>query len=151
MTTERAGDLHRLHDEVGALLSHHEHRYTSGRRRLIEIIAVADRPLTLPEILEADDELSQSSAYRNLDVLESSRAVRRVISAGDHTHFELAESLVGHHHHLICLDCGVIEDIVLDEQVESVVDGALHDLADRAGFTPLHHAVDLHGYCARCS
>ena len=151
MTTERSSDLQRLHDEVGTLLARHDHRYTSGRRRLVEIIAAADRPLTLPEILDADDALSQSSAYRNLDVLESSRAIRRVISAGDHAHFELAESLVGHHHHLICVDCGVVEDVVLDEHVESAVDGVLHHLADQVGFTPLHHAVDLHGYCARCS
>ena len=144
-------NLDQLHDEVSELLSRHDHRYTSGRRRLIEALAGADRPLTLPEILERDDHLTQSSAYRNLDVLESSGAVRRLTRTGDHTHHELAESMLGHHHHLICVGCGLIEDIRLGDELEDQVDGALAAAARSAGFTPLHHSLDLHGHCGDCA
>jgi Fur family ferric uptake transcriptional regulator len=144
-------NLDHLHDEITELLDRHDHRYTSGRRRLVEVLAGAERPLTLPEILERDSDLSQSSAYRNLDVLESSGAMRRITGTGDHAHFELAESMLGHHHHLICVSCGVVEDIHLGERLEHAVDEALGNAARAAGFTPLHHSLDLHGHCAECS
>ena len=146
-----AGDLDRLHDEITELLDRCDHRYPSGRRRLVGVLALADRPLTLPEILGEDDRLSQSSAYRNLDVLESSGAIRRIVGTGDHAHFELAEAMLGHHHHLICVGCGMIEDIRLGDQLEGAVDEALGQAADAVGFTPLHHSLDLHGHCAECS
>lgn len=143
--------LDQLHDEVAELLRRHDHRYTSGRRRLVEVLAVAERPLTLPEVLARDSQLSQSSAYRNLDVLESSGAIRRISGTADHAHHELAESMLGHHHHLICVGCGVIEDIRLGDTLEAEVDQALTGAAVQAGFTPLHHSLDLHGHCADCS
>lgn len=144
-------DDDQLHDEIDELLSRHDHRYTSGRRRLVAVLAVAERPLTLPEILERDGRLTQSSAYRNLDVLESSGVVRRIVGAGDHAHHELAESMLGHHHHLICVGCGLVEDIRLGDELEHAVDDALGEAAAAAGFTPLHHSLDLHGRCAGCS
>lgn len=144
-------DLDQLHDQVNELLLRQDHRYTSGRRRLVEVMAVADRPLTLPEILARDSRLTQSSAYRNLDVLESSGAVRRITGTGDHAHHELAESMLGHHHHLICVGCGLIEDVRLGDELEQAIDAALASAADGADFTPLHHALDLHGHCADCS
>jgi len=143
-------NLDHLHDEISELLGRHDHRYTSGRRRLIEVLAAAERPLTLPEVLERDSALSQSSAYRNLDVLESSGAIRRLTGSGDHAHFELAEAMLGHHHHLICMGCGVIEDVRLGDGLEEAVDEALAQAAAAAGFTPLHHSLDLHGHCAEC-
>lgn len=149
--TDTSRVLDQLHDEITELLRRHDHRYTSGRRRLIKVLAVAERPLTLPEILGRDAELTQSSAYRNLDVLETGGAIHRIIGTGDHAHFELAESMLGHHHHLICVGCGVIEDIRLGDTLEHAVDAALGDAAQNAGFTPLHHSLDLHGHCAACS
>jgi len=140
-----------LHDSVQARLARDEHRYTPSRRRLIDVIASAGRPMTLPDIVASDPELAQSSAYRNLDVLERSGVIQRITHGGDHTHFELAEPLVDHHHHLVCLTCGRIEDVRLGDEVEEAVDGAFASVAAEAGFTPVHHSLDLHGICSACS
>lgn len=139
-----------LHTNVAAQLARHDHRYTGGRRRLVEALAQAGRPVTLPDISASDPDLAPSSAYRNLDVLERSGVIRRMNHGGEHSHFELAEPLLDHHHHLICVTCGSIEDIHLDDQLERRVDSALNAAADAAGFTPLHHSLDLHGHCAQC-
>lgn len=140
-------------DDVAALLHQVGQRYTDGRRRVVAVLARAGRPLTLPEILDRNDALSQSSVYRTLDVLERAGVVRRIVGgpASEHAHFELSELLLDHHHHLICLGCGTIEDVLLDEEVERAVDEALGDAAAAAGFTPVHHSVDLHGHCADCA
>ncbi len=135
---------------VRARLARQGHRYTSGRRRLVEVLAGAGRPVTLPEIAAAAPELAPSSAYRNLDVLESCRIAVRVWTGGDHSRFELAEPMLSHHHHLVCMACGTVEDVRLDDELEHLVDRGLADAARRAAFTPVHHMLDLHGHCSAC-
>ncbi len=142
--------LAEVHLQIGARLTRQEHRYTSGRRQLVEVLAQAKQPMTLPDIVAADPDLAQSSAYRNLDVLVRSGVIRRLSAGGDHAHFELAEPLLGHHHHLICIRCGSIEDIHLSSDVELLVDQSLSEIASQTGFTPIHHSLDLHGHCADC-
>ena len=142
--------LTEVHLQIGARLTRQEHRYTSGRRQLVEVLAQAKQPMTLPDIVAADPDLAQSSAYRNLDVLVRSGVIRRLSAGGDHAHFELAEPLLGHHHHLICIRCGSIEDIHLGSDVELLVDQSLSEIASQTGFTPIHHSLDLHGHCADC-
>ena len=143
-------DLVELHALVGARLGHHDCRYTDGRRRLVEALAGAGQPVTLPDIVAAAPDLAPSSVYRNLDVLERFGVVSRISIGGDHAHFELAEPLRSHHHHLVCVGCGAIEDFHLDDDFEELVDRRLSEAAKRAGFTPLHHSLDLHGHCAGC-
>ena len=98
----------------------------------------------------AAPELAPSSIYRNLHVLERSGVVNRITASGDHAYFEFAEPLLSHHHHLVCVACGSIEDVFLDDELEAVVDRSLAELASRSGFTPSHHSLDLHGRCANC-
>lgn len=154
MTRGRAGPpltTSDLHAAVGTRLARYDYRYTNGRRRLVDVIAAAGQPVTLPDIVAAAPELAPSSVYRNLDVLERSGVVDRIASNGDHAHFEFAEPLLSHHHHLICIDCGAIEDVRLDDDIEALVDRSLAEVAGRAGFKPLRHSLDLHGYCTDCA
>ncbi len=139
-----------LHAAVGRRLERHDHRYTRGRRHLVETLARVARPVTLPQIAAHADELPQSSAYRNLEVLERCGVITRIAGTADHAHFELAEPLVDHHHHLVCLGCGSLEDVHLDQELEKMVDAELAQAAASARFTPTHHSLDLHGYCHDC-
>src|SRR3712207_3394066 len=97
------------HATASARLRADQQRYTPGRRALVDALAAADRPLTIPELLQADDRLALSSAYRNLTVLERAGVVRRLVTSDEHARFELAEDLTEHHHHLICATCGRID------------------------------------------
>ena len=117
-------------------LARHDYRYTNGRRRLVDVIAAAGQPVTLPDIVVAAPELAPSSVYRNLDVLERSGVVDRITSSGDHAYFEFAEPLLSHHHHLICIDCGSIEDVRLDDDVEALVDRSLAEAGQPDGLHP---------------
>lgn len=143
-------DLEQLHEDVKQRLAVAGHRYTEGRRALVTVLASAQRPLTLRDIVSRVPELPQSSAYRNLDALREGGIVIRISAGGDRSHFELAESLLGHHHHLICVSCGTIEDMRIDGALEAEVDRALIGAAGAAGFTPLRHSLDLYGECADC-
>lgn len=139
-----------LHPTISSRLAGAGQRYTSGRRELIEVLAQTDRPLTAAEIGSAGD-LSQSSAYRNLAVLESAGVVHRIAGSDEFARFELAEAHGGHHHHhLICSSCGAVEDFTLSSGVEATIVRELEELAHRHGFVPSEHQVDLVGLCADC-
>lgn len=125
-------------------------RYTANRRAIVEQLADAGRPLTIPELLGLRDELAQSSAYRNLALLEQAGVVHRIVTGDDHARYELAEALTHHHHHLICSTCGSVEDFTVSASLEQSLTGALRHEAERHGFTTAEHRLDLLGTCARC-
>ena len=139
-----------LHTTVTRRLRHVGQRYTSQRRALVDILAAAPAPLTLPQLLERSVGLAQSSAYRNLAVLERAGVTHRIVTSGDHACWELAEDLTEHHHHLICNACGDVTDFTVPSEIERGLDSALAEAASGAGFSALHHRLDLVGLCARC-
>jgi Fe2+ or Zn2+ uptake regulation protein len=127
-------------------------RYTSKRRALVELLAAADRPLTMPELVEMGDGLAQSSLYRNLSVLEAAGVVRRVVTENEFARFELAEDLTGHHHHhLVCSGCGSVEDVTFPDAFEQQLEGALESVAASSRFTVTAHRLDLVGLCSACA
>ncbi len=127
-----------------------EQRYTAGRRRLVELLVASTAPLSLPEVLDADRTIPQSSAYRNLTVLEEAGVVRKLVTRGDFARFELAEELTEHHHHLVCSSCGGVEDFTVSPAVERALKRVVGTVEDRTGFSTEHHRLDLVGTCARC-
>ncbi|MGB0114384.1 MAG: Fur family transcriptional regulator [Ilumatobacteraceae bacterium] len=139
-----------IHRTVRDRLDGGDQRYTAGRRALIDALANADGPVTLPELIDLAPTLAQSSAYRNLAVLEEVGAVRRLVHAADHARYELAEDLTEHHHHLICEACGTVRDVTLTSALERRLDAAFDELAIGEGFTPAHHTIDIYGRCADC-
>jgi Fe2+ or Zn2+ uptake regulation protein len=139
-----------LHASVAQRLGEQGQRYSTGRRRLVAGLVGADRPVTIPELLESMPEMAQSSAYRNLSVLEQVGVVSRVVTFGEHARFELAEDLMGHHHHLICTSCGRVEDFIVPDAVERTVDEAMASVVAPTGFAPTAHRLDLLGTCRSC-
>ncbi|CAN5502953.1 transcriptional repressor [soil metagenome] len=139
-----------VHTTVSQRLRSNGLRYTSSRRAVIDILSDSDRPLTIPEILEKNRSLAQSSAYRNLTELISAGAVHRLVAGDEYSHFELAEDLTSHHHHLVCTHCGRVADIILSDSVELSMTEALDSAAGSVGFTAEHHRLDVLGRCADC-
>jgi Fur family ferric uptake transcriptional regulator len=140
-----------LHVEVAARLKHAGQRYTSKRRTLVEILDRESQPMSIPDILRRRRGLAQSSVYRNLTVLERAHVARRVITGEDHSHFELAEDLTEHHHHLVCSTCGAVEDVTIPPGLERSVERTLDDVAADTGFTAVSHRIDLIGTCRNCA
>jgi Fe2+ or Zn2+ uptake regulation protein len=140
-----------LHDLASDRLRSDGQRYTAGRRDLVTLLAELDQPVTIPQLLERRRGLAQSSAYRNLAVLERAGVVQRVVTADEFARYELAEDLTDHHHHLICSTCGEVSDFTVPPAVEERLERALADAAAQAGFRTTGHRLDLVGTCAGCS
>jgi Fur family ferric uptake transcriptional regulator len=136
---------------VADKLAERDLRYTVGRRQIVAALRRADGPVTLPDLLGLSADLAQSSAYRNLSLMEEAGVVRRIVHRGDHAHFELDEALTEHHHHLICERCGQVADFTLGAALEQRLAGAFDDATEATGFVPTHHVVDVYGSCAACA
>ncbi len=139
-----------VHDVVERRLAEADQRYTAGRRALVDVLARAGRPLTVPEIVAANEELAQSSAYRNVTSLVELGVLRRLRGPEDHDRFELAEALSHHHHHLVCVECGRVEDVELSLDLEQTLREAARVVGATHGFGVVEHRLDVLGRCRTC-
>ena len=144
-------DRDTLHNEVRLRLEAKGRRFTSNHRLVIDVLADAGQPLTIPQILPRTPGLPQSSVYRTLTVLEEAEAVSRLAVGSNHAHFELSEHVGRHHHHLVCRSCGSVTDVTLGPKTEGSINDALLQAARRHGFRVEGHQVDAFGHCAACA
>ncbi len=141
-----------LHAVAAQRVRAEDQRYTAGRRALVEVLADADQPLTIPQLLKRRKELAQSSVYRNLAVLDRAGVVHRIVTSDEFARYELAEDLTEHHHHhLICTRCGDVIDFTVPARLEADLDTTAANVAKRTGFVVDHHQLDLVGACSRCA
>ncbi len=140
-----------LHTKVTGRLRRFDQRYTSGRRALVETLVGAGRPVTIAEVLAGGSVPAQSTAYRNLAVLVQAGVVRKVFAGDDLTRYELAEELTQHHHHMVCVNCGAIEDFTVPNRLEQSLDKLFGQVSEGTGFTPQAHRLDLLGTCGNCA
>jgi Fe2+ or Zn2+ uptake regulation protein len=143
-------ELSELHQIAGQRLSDAELLYTKGRRELVELLSGLTRPATMPELLDMRPRLTQSSMYRNMTDLETAGVVQKVVGADDRTRYELAEELIGHHHHSICTACGAVDDVVIPARTERTLESALANAVEMTGFLATGHRLDVIGLCAQC-
>lgn len=124
------------------------HKATPSRLSLLQILAKADAPLSIPSIIkESRNSLTQATLYRALESLVDVGIVRRIDVGHTHAHYEL-ESSEKHHHHLICKSCGVIEDVELCE----VSDISTSVLRRSKKFTKIQgHSLEFFGVCKKCA
>ena len=127
-------------------------RYTAARRAVVAELLRSGGPRSAAEI---DDGLRRSiplsSLYRSLAVLEEAGVLTPHHGTRGVTRYEPAEWLSGHHHHLVCNDCGGVEDVAVSRSDEGRLDDLVGAIAGRAGFRPGGHALEIEGKCARCS
>lgn len=124
-------------------------RLTEHRRRVLEILWTAGRPIGAYEILEAMRDgpraLAPPTVYRALDFLLEQGLVHKI---------ESLHAFVGCDHpgqphasqFLICDRCGAVTELEDEEVARS-----LRSAADETGFQPARRVVELIGVCATCS
>jgi len=122
-------------------------RSSKQRQAILETLARQQSHMSAEEIYQTvkmlQPKISLGTVYRNLEVLtETGRTYRTSFTDGK-ARYELAS--IGHHHHLVCMKCGEIEDIIacpMEREIESIVQSR--------DFQPLHHYFEVYGYCRKC-
>ena len=127
-------------------------RYTRARRAVVEALARADGPRSASELHDdMDRDVPLSSLYRSLSVLDEAGVLEPHNSLKGLTRYELAEWLAGHHHHLVCLICGTVEDIELSKDMETRLEQLVGSVTKELSFRPGGHTLEVHGRCSRCT
>lgn len=120
-------------------------RVTSQRVVVHQVLRELDRHVTADELLDAVSKrlpnVSLPTIYATLDLLEELGMVRRVQRAGT----TLFDPRTDPHHHLICTECGSIQD--LDSELDT---SALERAAGKRGFRQERIEAVVHGRCAGC-
>lgn len=122
-------------------------RLTPQRERIVAILWSSTTPLTAREVHEEVQKdfpnVSLDTVYRNLQLLRETGLAGQInLQHRESARFELQRD--GHHHHLVCLDCGeaaCLYDCPID------LDAVKEAMPD---FKVIDHAFELYGYCAKC-
>lgn len=140
-----------LHELVKDRLTADEIRYTTGRRSVVASIQMASGPRSAAELARSPRmRVPLSSMYRTLSILEDSDVLRKHHGPDGVGRYELAEWLTGHHHHLVCVSCGAIEDIDVPRHDETELKTIVDSLGADAGFRVLDHVLEIEGVCQTC-
>ena len=97
---------------VHEALRTHGFRVTTTRVKLLTLLEKAGTPLSIQMILSLWKEKlpDHTTLYRSLTDLSNVGIVRRVDLNTGTAHFEYTPDRP-HHHHIVCTDCGSIEEI----------------------------------------
>jgi Fur family ferric uptake transcriptional regulator len=143
---ERSADLH---EAVSRRLAEHDIRYTRGRQSVVTALVPLEGPESAAD-LHRRMNVPMSSLYRSLTVLDEAGVLEKHHDADGLARFELAEWLTGHHHHLVCVDCGTVEDVQLDPPSEELLEGLARRVAEKAGYRQTGHNLEVEGLCRGC-
>jgi Fe2+ or Zn2+ uptake regulation protein len=124
-------------------------RNTPIRTTLLAILSKIKKPLTTQELLmalaEKGIEANKTTIYRQLESLQKNHLVKEVHFNDRNVRYELNEK-DSHHHHLVCVKCKKVEDIVFPEDLhpqEKIV-------WKKNKFKGLQHFLEFFGLCKNC-
>ena len=124
-------------------------RATTQRLAIIRAIAEIDRhfePEQLVDHLQRQGHrVSRATVYRALPLLVHLGVIREVYSEDRHRHYERTVA-TDHHDHLVCMQCGRVEEFV-DDRIERIQE----DICRRHGFEPVGHRTEIIGLCRKCA
>ena len=135
-------------DELTGRLRRRDLKLTRPRRAVLAALRTQHRPLAIKDIFAAlrPGECDLASVYRSIRALESAGVVKEFAFGDGVRRYELlADGDDGHHHHLICTNCGEVTEIAECELREIEL-----RLAASKGFQAVTHRLEFFGLCPAC-
>lgn len=123
-------------------------RITGQREAILGVLRHHPHPMSSKEVQSrlGSEDCDLATIYRSLHLLESIGMVKRFDLGDGVARYELmGTDDDGHHHHLICRQCG---DVV---EIEDCFPRKLEEeIARRNGYTKVTHRLEFFGLCPRC-
>ncbi len=124
-------------------------KVTAPRLKVLDIFQrSAARHLSAEDVYKAllaeQMDIGLATVYRVLTQFEQAGILARSHFETGKAVFELNEG--SHHDHLVCLDCGRVEEFF-----DSKIEERQRKIAEEKGFVLADHALSLYGHCARKS
>lgn len=123
-------------------------KVTGPRLKILHILENSDQHhLSAEEIyrilVDSGEEVGLATVYRVLTQFESAGLVTRHNFTEGYSMFELSQA--EHHDHIVCTECGIVEEFADD-----LIEKRQKDIAMRHGFKITDHVLNLYGVCASC-
>lgn len=121
-------------------------RLTPQREAILDAIVSLGGAWTIVDVFDwarqQEPGLGLATVYRTIEVLVRAGSVRPLAGEGRPRYVRCRP---GHHHHLVCVSCGSVEETDLCAAPPAA------ELVRRHGFAAESHEVDFYGMCARCA
>jgi Fur family ferric uptake transcriptional regulator len=124
------------------------HRKSKVRDEMLRVLEAKDAPLTAAELIaELTDKglaPNKSTVYREIETLLANHYLQRVTLQDEQQRYCIAAD--GHHHHLVCLNCGKIVGVDMDKDLDALE----AKLEQQANFKIQEHTLEFYGLCQDC-
>ena len=131
---------------VGSIIERldaHEHRITAPRMAVIGVVATMPGHFTAEALAARVRGVGRATVFRTLKLLVDEGMVCRVLLEDGKLHYRLSRT--PHHHHLVCTQCGAIEDFTTCD-----VSDVITEISRRTGYQIDSHWLELYGRCSSC-
>ncbi len=123
-------------------------RATRQRHAIASLLNTVDEFRSAQELhdsLKAEGEsIGLTTVYRNLQALADAGEIDVLRTDSGESRYRRCSA--GHHHHLVCRDCGTTVEV----QADPVEDWAAA-VAARHGYSDVSHTVEIFGRCPECA
>jgi Fur family ferric uptake transcriptional regulator len=110
---------------------------------VIGVLATMSGHFTADALASRVRGVGRATVFRTLKLLADEGVVCRVLLDDGRLHYRLSRS--AHHHHLVCTQCGAIEDFTTCD-----VSDVINQLSRRTGYQIESHWLELYGRCESC-
>mgnify|MGYP003394384814 CR=1 FL=1 len=123
------------------------YKATPTRMAVLAMLETAKKPLSPHAVIDQlDNKADQATIYRILKAFKKSGIIRQIDFRHNHPHYELAD--MQDHHHLICISCGLSEEI-LGCDVDSMRQSVLRQAKQFGEIN--EHSLEFYGTCKKCA
>lgn len=127
------------------LLKNSSLKATPSRLAVLRYMDKQHFPVGISRLRKQFPDIDKVTLYRMMDDFQNADLVKGYDIGHGHADYELAGRK--HHHHLVCSDCGTIEDVEVCEN-EKLHKKILRTSKKFVSITD--HALTLHGKCKNC-
>lgn len=126
------------------------HKITKNRISILEYLSSKTEPVSadmiLEHILNEHQSVNKTTVYRELIFLLEKNFIREVEFGDGKKRYEIVLNRP-HHHHIICVQCGRVEDIPLEHEFEHLGSS----IEDLTRYKLTSHMLEFFGLCANCT
>ncbi|MEK7874493.1 MAG: Fur family transcriptional regulator [Chloroflexota bacterium] len=119
------------------------HRVTAPRRKVVASVLSWPGQFSAEDLAEGMPDVGRATVFRTLKLLVELGVVCRVMLEGGRFRYRL--SYPDHHHHMVCLSCERVEDLV-----DGSLEATMRRVAQKSRFAAEGHWLEIYGRCSVC-
>ena len=119
-------------------------RVTESRRRVLRALAESDDHFTIDGLARRLPAVGRATVFRTVKLLLEQGLLCRVLLDDGSVRYRLSRR-AAHHHHLICVECGDVQDFI-----DCDLGRLSLELSRRTDYEINGHRLEMYGRCPAC-